>query len=239
MSRFFRRGSDSDSDSSSSDEEELMSSDDERPSKPAAPEAAKPMSRFLRTAGSDSSSSDSSDDDEESMSDDDGEKGAAKKSRFLKSDSEDDGSDEDTKRVVKSAKDKRLDEMEACGKLMDNALKINDWVAISNGTLTLPSSLYFSSHSLLEFDKLVRMVQRQQNVAEPVPSFYIRTLSSLETSLNEALTKEKEAKKKMNASNARALTAMRQKIKKTAKEYEGDIKQYQEVRFDMLFWLNR
>ena len=57
-----------------------------------------------------------------------------KRSRFLKTGSDDDSSDEDEgKRVVKSAKEKRLEEMEAAGKMMDNALKINDWVAISNG----------------------------------------------------------------------------------------------------------
>lgn len=83
---------------------------------------------------------------------------------------------------------------------------------------------------MAEFDKLTRMVQRQQNMSEPIPPFYIRTLSSLETSLNSALAKEKEAKKKMNASNARALTAMKQKVKKTAKEYEKELKQFQEVR---------
>ena len=74
------------------------------------------------------------------------------------------------------------------------------------------------------------MVQRQQNVAEPLPPFYLKTLTSLEESLNVAVSKEKEAKKKMNASNARALTAMKQKIKKTMKEYETDLKKYQEVR---------
>lgn len=80
------------------------------------------------------------------------------------------------------------------------------------------------------------MVQRQQNMSEPIPPFYIRTLSSLETSLNSALAKEKEAKKKMNASNARALTAMKQKVKKTAKEYEKELKQFQEVcRSDLYF----
>jgi hypothetical protein len=73
------------------------------------------------------------------------------------------------------------------------------------------------------------MVQRQQNVAEPVPPFYIRTLISLEAALNAALAKEKEAKKKMNASNARALTAMKQKVRKTVKEYEKEIKQHNDV----------
>jgi translation initiation factor 3 subunit C len=82
---------------------------------------------------------------------------------------------------------------------------------------------------LLEYDKLARMVLRQQNIAEPVPPFYIRTLISLESALNAALAKEKEAKKKMNASNARALTAMKQKVRKTVKEYEKEIKQYNDV----------
>ncbi|KAK7692712.1 hypothetical protein QCA50_004345 [Cerrena zonata] len=210
MSRFFRQAGDSDSDSESSSEEELMSSDDEG-TKPTT--TAKPaMSRFLRTAGDSSSSDSDSDSEDESDSDDDDEaQGSKKKSRFIRtSDSEDDDSDEDVKRVVKSAQAKRLDEMEASGKLMDNALKINDWVAISS-----------------EFDKLIRMVQRQQNVAEPIPPFFIRTLTGLETSLNSALAKEKEAKKKMNASNARALTAMKQKVKKVTKEYENDVKQFQ------------
>ena len=47
---------------------------------------------------------------------------------------DEESSDEDEgKRVVKSAREKRLEEMEGAGKQMDNALKINDWVAISNG----------------------------------------------------------------------------------------------------------
>ena len=34
---------------------------------------------------------------------------------------------------VDSAVDKRLKEMEALGKVMENALKTSDWMAISNG----------------------------------------------------------------------------------------------------------
>ncbi|KAG1765574.1 eukaryotic translation initiation factor 3 subunit 8 N-terminus-domain-containing protein, partial [Suillus occidentalis] len=208
MSRFFRQAGDSDSDTEESDEELLTSGDEDA----AAPKAAaKPaMSRFLRTAGSDSSSSDSesSDDDESEMSDEEPTK--KKKSRFMRGDSDEDSEDEDVKRVVKSTKDKRLEEIEATGKVMDNGLKINDWVAISN-----------------EFDKLLRLVQRQSNAAEPLPPFFVKTLLSLENSLNAALTKEKEAKKKMNATNARALNSMKQKVRKTTKEFEKEVQQYQ------------
>lgn len=78
------------------------------------------------------------------------------------------------------------------------------------------------------------MVQRQQNVAEPVPPFYIRTLINLESSLNNAVAKEKESKKKMNATNARGLNGMKQKVKKVMKEYETEIKRLQSVRSSLL-----
>jgi translation initiation factor 3 subunit C len=118
----------------------MMSDDDGPASKPAAP--AKPaMSRFLRTTGSASSSSSEDSEDSEDSDEDGVEKEAPKKSgsRFLKGDSDDEESDEDVKRVVKSARDKRLEEMEATGKAMANALKINDWTAMQNGWSGLPS----------------------------------------------------------------------------------------------------
>jgi len=73
-------------------------------------------------------------------------------------------------------------------------------------------------------------VQRQSNAAEPIPPFFLKTLTSLEDSLNAALAKEKEAKKKMNAVNARALNSMKQKVKKSMKEYEKEMSRYQAVR---------
>ncbi len=134
MSRFFRQAADSDSESSDSEESLLSSGDEAAPAK-AVP--AKPaMSRFLRLAdGSDSSSSESKSEDEDSSDDGDDAPKEAKtkaKSAFLR-DSDEDESDEEVKRVVKSARDKRLEEMEATGRAMDNALKINDWIAISTG----------------------------------------------------------------------------------------------------------
>ncbi|KIK67008.1 hypothetical protein GYMLUDRAFT_37040 [Collybiopsis luxurians FD-317 M1] len=210
MSRFFRQAGDSDSDSDES--EELMSSGDEAPQAKPATTAKPAMSRFLRTAGSDSDSSDSdSDSEEESESDSDAPK--AKKPSFLRSDSDESSEDEEDDRQgmrIMSAQEKRLAEMEATGKSMENALKINDWVAISN-----------------EFDKLARMIQRQHNVSEPIPPFYIKTLLNLESAVTTSIAKEKEAKKKMNATNAKALNSMKQKIRKAIKEYEQDIAKYQ------------
>lgn len=135
MSRFFKQQGDSDSDTEESEEELLSSGDDEAPASTAKPATtpARGMSRFLRTAGSDDSSSESeSDDDEES--DSDGEAVPQKKiSRFRRDQEEESEDEEDVKRIVKSAKDKRLEEMETTGKAIDNALRINDWIAISNG----------------------------------------------------------------------------------------------------------
>ncbi|KAJ3849720.1 eukaryotic translation initiation factor 3 subunit 8 N-terminus-domain-containing protein [Lentinula lateritia] len=213
MSRFFRQAGDSDSDSDES--EELMSSGDEAPQAKPATGAKTAMSRFLRKTGpgadSDSSSDSDSDSDEDSDSDSDVPK--PKKGLPLRSDSEDSETEEEEDRQgirIMSAQEKRLAEMEGTGKAMENALKINDWVSISN-----------------EFDKLARMIQRQHNVSEPIPPFYIKTLLSLESSLTSAIAKEKEAKKKMNATNAKALNSMKQKVRKAAKEYEQDIAKYQ------------
>lgn len=72
----------------------------------------------------------------------------------------------------------------------------------------------------------MRMVQRQQNVSEPVPPFFIRTLLGLESAVNNVAA---DAKKEMNATKAKGLTAMKQKIKKAAKEFDQEIKQYQAV----------
>ncbi|RDB16856.1 Eukaryotic translation initiation factor 3 subunit C [Hypsizygus marmoreus] len=207
MSRFFRQAGDSDSESESSDDELMSSGDEEAPQKPAPSAAAKPaMSRFLKTAGSESSESES---EEESEDESD-----VPKRHGLPRHGESDEEEEEEEAPgvrIKSATERRLDEMKATGKVMENALRINDWVAISN-----------------EFDKLARLVQRQHNVSEPVPPFYVQTLVSLETSLNTAVAKEKESKKKMNATNAKALTAVKQKLKKALKEYAVEVKKFQD-----------
>ncbi|CCA68523.1 related to translation initiation factor eIF3 [Serendipita indica DSM 11827] len=211
MSRFFRTQNDSSSSSESSDEE-LLSSGEEAPAQPAQPK--QPMSRFLKTAGDSDASSSSSSSDSDDSDDDDQPAPVAKPAvnRFLRKNaglgggSDSDDSD-DAPKIVKSAKDKRIEEMQTIGKAIDNAVKIGDWNAAST-----------------EFEKLGRLVQRQTGVSEPVPPYWLRAIVSLETAMS--ATKEKDSKKKLNAAATKALNGLKQKVKKASKEHEELIKEY-------------
>ena len=98
----------------------------------------------------------------------------------------------------------------------------NDWV-------------YASS----ELDKLVRFIARHQTsmIASPIPPAghfppaFLGCLTELEQTVNDTVASEKSASKKMAPVKAKALSAMRQSLKKKLKEYEGVVKQYQAVSF--------
>jgi translation initiation factor 3 subunit C len=77
---------------------------------------------------------------------------------------------------------------------------------------------------MLEFEKLNRLVAK--DTSKQSHKLYIKTLVSLEDLQNEAYEREKSAKKKMNATNNRALNTFRQRIRKNNREYEEEIKRY-------------
>ncbi|KAI9758862.1 MAG: Translation initiation factor 3 subunit c [Chaenotheca gracillima] len=192
MSRFFH--GDSSSESSSSDEEELYSEEEE-----AAAEKSEEGSSSSEEEGSDEGSS----------SDDEKATGANK---FLKSDDEEseESSDEEKSTVVKSAKDKRFEELETTIGAMDNARKINDWAQIST-----------------VFDKLNRQVVKLVQTGS-MAKVYIKAIADLEDFMNETIAKQKVSTKKMNATNARGLNAVKQRIKRNNKDYAKDIESYRE-----------
>lgn len=62
-------------------------------------------------------------------------------------------------------------------------------------------------------------------MGEGIPVAFIKALVSLDDTLAGA----QGAKKKMNATNSKALNAMKQKLKKTQRDHEESIKKYKEV----------
>ncbi|XP_027488558.1 eukaryotic translation initiation factor 3 subunit C-like [Corapipo altera] len=87
------------------------------------------------------------------------------------------------------------------------------------------------SRCLEEFELLGRAWAKAKGVVdrEGTPRFYLRILADLEDYLNE-LWEDKEGKKKMNKNNAKALSSLRQKLRKYNRDYEGQIAAYRQVR---------
>ncbi|KAF3162873.1 Translation initiation factor 3 subunit c [Orbilia oligospora] len=200
-SRFFHGGL---SDSESSSSEEDYSEEEEE---------------LEEDVQNDSDESESTEDDDDDNSDDDDEEeeeledgnapDSQKKNIFTRDVVDEEDSDEDgLRRIVKNKKDKRFEEIETSIRLIENAEKINDWVVISQ-----------------EFDKLNKLATKAGH-GDVVPKPYIKAVADLEDFMNETLLKEKAASKKMNATNAKALNSIKQRLKRNNRQHEQDISQY-------------
>ncbi|KAI6802125.1 Eukaryotic translation initiation factor 3 subunit [Hortaea werneckii] len=193
MSRFFH--GDSSSESSSEEEEELYADEQEEES-----------------SEEESSEEESEEGDEDSDSDSSGDEGGKTgASRFLREVSDDsDESDEEKVTVVKSAKDKRFDELEGTIRLIENAEKISDWNAIND-----------------QYDRMNRQLPTlQRDLEGKPPKMYVKTVAELETAVSEAFEKQKVTPKKMNPIAQKGLNALRQKIRKNNRDFQADIEAF-------------
>uniref|UniRef100_A0A671MS16 Eukaryotic translation initiation factor 3 subunit C n=1 Tax=Sinocyclocheilus anshuiensis TaxID=1608454 RepID=A0A671MS16_9TELE len=121
--------------------------------------------------------------------------------------------DEITPKATGTTFNKQFEELTNIIKTIRNAMKIRDM-----------------SKCLEEFEQLYRAFLKSKTIVdkEGVPQFYIRLLADLEDYLNQ-LWEDKEGKKKMNKNNAKALSTLRQKIRKYNKDFETEISSYKEV----------
>lgn len=122
--------------------------------------------------------------------------------------SSDSESEAPQKRVVRSARDRTIDELQNTANKIKNAMNINDWSVIHT-----------------EFDKLNKQLQKAQTVLakEGTPRFYFKSLVTLE----DFVKKTHENKdKKMTSTNLKAFNTFRNFLKKHNKNYEKQIEEY-------------
>lgn len=157
------------------------------------------MSRFFAT-GSDSES-DSSSEDEQIVQ-------RPAPATFTFSDDE-----EEVKRVVRSTKDKRYEDITNLIKVIRNHKKIKDM-----------------SSCISSFEDLVRAYQKALPVISKeedgvTPRFYVRALAELEDFVNETWND----KNSLSKNSSKQLGTLRQKVRKYIKDFESDLAKFREA----------
>lgn len=161
------------------------------------------MSRFF--AGSDSESESSSNEEVEVTA-----KSQPLTAQFTFSDEE-----EETKRVVRSTKEKRFEDLMEIIKQIKNHKKIKDM-----------------SKLLTSFENLTKALNKAKPVIDKeaagvIPKFYIRCLVELEDFINDCW-EDREGRKSMSKNNSKSLATLRQKLRKYNKDFESQISEYRE-----------
>lgn len=123
---------------------------------------------------------------------------------------ESESSDEDNKRKVKTPKEKLLELMKnSCNKIRDN---------ISAKNFIVASEV---------FDELVKSFDKiKQLFGDNVPSFFIKTLSLIEETVNMS----KEDRGKLSTKNNTSLTGFKKTFTKYIKFFEENLKAYKEKK---------
>jgi len=124
-----------------------------------------------------------------------------------------DDDEEETKRVVRSTKDKRFEELQTLIKQARNHRKNKDIAKLLDG-----------------FEDLCRLYQKAKNFLDKdsdlaTPRIYLRYLSELDQFTND-LWNDKDVKKNMSKNNSKSLAILRQKLRKYVKDFEAEIELY-------------
>lgn len=194
MSRFFASGYTSDS---SSEEEDLLSTSEEE---------------LLSSSEEFSTDSEFENDEEPSSDDSDLDYDGQGPSYFLKKDflkggaDLDSDSDNEGRKVVKSGKEKLLDDVTESVDSIYNGKNLENWTAV-----------------LTEFDRLQKLLVKVNQQKITTPNYYYKMLAQLEETITEATNE----KRKLPADQSRAFNNVRQRVKKQVKEFLAHMELYQ------------
>ncbi|XP_055708199.1 eukaryotic translation initiation factor 3 subunit C isoform X2 [Phlebotomus papatasi] len=161
------------------------------------------MPRFFATGSSDSES--------ESLSDDEQIQHKAVTAQFSFSDDE-----EEVKRVVRSTKEKRYEELSTVIKAIRNHRKIKDMASILTAFEDLTKA----------FTKAQPIIAKEENGV--TPRFIIRSLYELENFIND-MWEDREGRKNLSKNNSKSLGTLRQKFRKYIKDFEEELTKFREA----------
>ena len=123
--------------------------------------------------------------------------------------------EEETKRVVRSTKEKRYEEIANLIKLIRNYKKIKDM-----------SSMLTSFEDLMRaYQKALPVITKEES--GQTPRFYVRCLVEMEDFIVE-VWEDRDGRKNMSKNNSKSLTSLRQKLRKYNKDFEEDIAKFRE-----------
>jgi len=123
--------------------------------------------------------------------------------------------EEEVKRVVRSTKEKRYEELTNIIKQIRNYKKIKDM-----------SSMLTSFEDLQKaYSKAAQVIAKEEN--GQTPRFYIRCLVEMEDFIND-MWEDRDGRKNMSKNNSKSLSSMRQKLRKYLKDFEDDIAKFRE-----------
>ncbi|KAL8619146.1 hypothetical protein ACOMHN_019418 [Nucella lapillus] len=120
--------------------------------------------------------------------------------------------EEDTKRVVRSEKDKRYEDLRNIIKTLKNHKKIKDMASV-----------------LTDFEGLCKSYDKAKKVVdkEGMPRFYLRCLVELLDFVNKCW-EDREWRDTISKNNSKGLTTLRQKLRKYCRDFEAEMVKYRE-----------
>ncbi|XP_071448070.1 eukaryotic translation initiation factor 3 subunit C [Hetaerina americana] len=123
--------------------------------------------------------------------------------------------EEETKRVVRSTKEKRYEDLTTLIKQIRNFKKIKDM-----------SSMLSSFEELMRaYQKALPVIAKEENGV--TPRFYLRCLVEMEDFINK-VWEDRDGRKNMSKNNSKSLSSLRQKLRKYNKDFDEDIAKFRE-----------